>query len=31
MKTVYVDSGFLIALYDETDEHHSSAKDFTVI
>ncbi len=27
MRTVYVDSGFLIALYDETDEHHSSAKD----
>ncbi len=30
MRTVYVDSGFLIALYDETDEHHSSAKDYFV-
>ena len=30
MKTVCIDAGFLIALYDETDEYHSRAKDYFV-
>lgn len=30
MKSVCVDAGFLIALYDETDEYHSRAKDYFV-
>jgi len=28
MNTVCVDSGFLIALYDETDSYHSRARDY---
>lgn len=30
MKTICVDSGFLIALYDETDGYHSRAKNYFV-